>query len=109
LEAACAEAVTWDPAVSLSVNLSPPQFHQRDLTLQIAGVLAQTGLPSERLELEITKGLLLEDSELVLRTMRGFQANGIRITLDDFGTAYASLSCLHRFPALECSTATGRR
>jgi EAL domain-containing protein (putative c-di-GMP-specific phosphodiesterase class I) len=48
--------------------------------------------------LEVTEGLLLEDSELVLRTMRGFQEQGIRITLDDFGTAYASLSYLRRFP-----------
>ncbi len=98
LEAACADAATWDPSVSLSVNLSPLQFRQRDLAEQVADVLSLTGLPPERLELEVTEGLLLEDSELVLRTMRGFQEQGIRITLDDFGTAYASLSYLRRFP-----------
>jgi diguanylate cyclase (GGDEF)-like protein len=98
LETACAEAASWDPAVSLSVNLSPLQFRQRDLAKQIADVLGQTGLPPDRLELEVTEGLLLEESDLVLRTMRSFQAQGIRITLDDFGTAYASLSYLRRFP-----------
>jgi diguanylate cyclase (GGDEF)-like protein len=98
LEAACADAATWDPSVSLSVNLSPLQFRQHDLAVQVADVLCRTGLAPERLELEVTEGLLLEDSELVLRTMRGFQEQGIRITLDDFGTAYASLSYLRRFP-----------
>jgi len=98
LEAACADAATWDPGVSLSVNLSPLQFRQRDLIEQVADVLSRTGLAPERLELEVTEGLLLEDSELVLRTMRRFQEQGIRITLDDFGTAYASLSYLRRFP-----------
>jgi EAL domain-containing protein (putative c-di-GMP-specific phosphodiesterase class I) len=98
MEAACTDAATWDPGVSLSVNLSPLQFRQRDLIEQVGEVLSRTGLAPDRLELEVTEGLLLEDSELVLRTMRGFQEQGIRITLDDFGTAYASLSYLRRFP-----------
>ncbi len=98
LEAACVEAATWDPPVTLSVNLSPVQFRQRDLPEQIAETLRRTGLPATRLELEVTEGVLLDETELVLRTMRGLQAQGIRITLDDFGTAYASLSYLRRFP-----------
>jgi diguanylate cyclase (GGDEF)-like protein len=98
LEAACLEAATWDPPVGLSVNLSPLQFRQADLPQQIADVLRRTGLPAERLDLEVTEGLLLDESDLVLRTMRGLHDQGIRITLDDFGTAYASLSYLRRFP-----------
>lgn len=98
LEAACAEAATWDGSTYVSVNLSPLQFRQPDLHEQIADVLSRTGLPAHRLELEVTEGLLLDDSELVLRTTRRLQQLGLRITLDDFGTAYASLSYLRRFP-----------
>jgi diguanylate cyclase (GGDEF)-like protein len=98
LEAACLEAAEWDPPVCLSVNLSPLQFRQPDLPQQIADVLMRTGLPAERLDLEVTEGLLLDESDLVLRTMRTLHEQGIRITLDDFGTAYASLSYLRRFP-----------
>jgi diguanylate cyclase (GGDEF)-like protein len=98
LEEACVEAATWDPPVFLSVNLSPLQFRQPDLPQQIAGVLSRTGLPATRLALEVTEGLLLDESDLVLRTMRALQQQGIRITLDDFGTAYASMSYLRRFP-----------
>jgi diguanylate cyclase (GGDEF)-like protein len=98
LEKACAEAATWDPPVHLSVNLSPLQFRQPDLPAQIADVLCRTSLPAARLRLEVTEGLLLDESDLVLRTMRGLQEQGIRIMLDDFGTAYAGMSYLRRFP-----------
>lgn len=98
LESACAEAAEWDPPVCVSVNLSPLQFRQPNLVQQIADVLERTGLPAERLDLELTEGFMLNDSEIVRRTMRELQARGIRITLDDFGTAYASLSYLRRFP-----------
>jgi diguanylate cyclase (GGDEF)-like protein len=98
LETACAEAATWDPHVLLSVNLSPLQFRQPDLPQQIADILGQTGLPAARLRLEVTEGLLLDESDLVVRTMRELQEQGIRIMLDDFGTAYASMSYLRRFP-----------
>ena len=98
LEAACVEAAKWDAAIFLSVNLSPLQFLQPDLPQQIADVLSRTRLPATRLQLEVTEGLLLDESELVLQTMRGLQQQGIRIILDDFGTAYASLSYLTQFP-----------
>jgi diguanylate cyclase (GGDEF)-like protein len=98
LETACAEAATWDPPVCLSVNLSPLQFRQADLPEQVAEILSRSGLPPERLDLEVTEGLLLEESELVLGITRKLQGQGVRITLDDFGTAYASLSYLRRFP-----------
>lgn len=98
LEAACAEAATWEPPAYVSVNLSPLQFRQPELPETVADVLNRTGLPGVRLELEVTEGLLLTESDLVLRTTRMLQKQGIRITLDDFGTAYASLSYLRRFP-----------
>jgi diguanylate cyclase (GGDEF)-like protein len=98
LEAACTEAMRWDPPVILSVNLSPAQFRQRDLPQQIAEILASTGLPAGRLELELTEGLLLEGTEQVLRTMQEIRAMGVRMLLDDFGTAYAGLNYLRRFP-----------
>jgi len=98
LQAACSEAARCHSAVTLSVNLSPRQFCQPDLPKQIAETLAQTGLSGSRLDLEVTEGLLLDSSGLVLKNMQALRKQGIRITLDDFGTAYASLSYLRRFP-----------
>jgi diguanylate cyclase (GGDEF)-like protein len=98
MQSACAGATAWPVPVWVSVNLSPVQFRQAKLPEQIAAVLRQTGLAPERLEIEVTEGLLLEESDLVLRVMEGLREQGIRITLDDFGTANASLSYLRRFP-----------
>ena len=98
LQTACAEAARWDRPASIAVNLSPLQFRQPDLPDQVADILERTGLDPSRLALEVTEGLLLDQSDLVLRTMRDLRARGIRIVLDDFGTAYASMSYLRRFP-----------
>jgi diguanylate cyclase (GGDEF)-like protein len=98
LETACAEAANWDRPAFLSVNLSPLQFRQPGLPRQIASILQHTHLPASRLWLEVTEGVLLDDSDHVLNTMRALQEQGIRIMLDDFGTAYASLSYLRRLP-----------
>jgi diguanylate cyclase (GGDEF)-like protein len=98
LETACAEAAKWDRPAYLNVNLSPLQFRQPDLPQQVADVLQRTGLPSSRLNLEVTEGLLLDESELVMKTMKALQDQGIRIMLDDFGTAYANMNYLRRFP-----------
>lgn len=98
LEAACVEAAGWEPPVCLSVNVSPLQFRQPDLAQQVARALKRAGLPGERLDIEVTEGLLLSNSGMVLRTMRALKDQGVRLTLDDFGTAYAGLSTLRRFP-----------
>ena len=98
LETACAAGARNDDATFLSVNLSPTQFRQPDLPQQVAATLARTGFRGSRLHLEVTEGLLLDSSGLVLRNMQALQEQGVRITLDDFGTAYASLSYLRRFP-----------
>lgn len=98
LEAACAEAAGWDPSVRLGVNLSPMQIRQPDLPRRVADILAHSGMAPHRLDLEVTEGMLLDETGLVLDTMRALRAQGIGMTLDDFGTAYASLSYLRRFP-----------
>ena len=98
LEAACTAGARCSAATFLSVNLSPTQFRQPDLPQQVAATLARTGFRSSRLHLEVTEGLLLDSSGLVLRNMQALREQGVRITLDDFGTAYASLSYLRRFP-----------
>lgn len=98
LEAACVEAAHWPAHVRLSVNLSPLQFRQPSLPHIVAETLARAGLPGSRLDFEVTEGLLLEDSGVVLHTMRALKDQGISISLDDFGTAYASLSYLRSFP-----------
>ncbi|MDY0871695.1 putative bifunctional diguanylate cyclase/phosphodiesterase [Dongia rigui] len=98
LRTACRETASWPDDKIVAVNLSPIQFRQSDLADQILGILAETGLAPHRLELEITEGVLIEDTERVLATLKALKAHGIRISLDDFGTGYSSLSYLHRFP-----------
>ena len=98
LEAACAEAAQWPSQYRIAVNLSPVQFRQSGLALEIMDVLSRTGLSPDRLELEVTEGVLLEDTGSVLDTMTALHRHGVSITLDDFGTGHASLSYLRRFP-----------
>ncbi len=98
LEAACAEALLWERPVRLSVNLSPLQFRQGGLADHVADTLRRTGLAGTRLDLEVTEGVLADDGGEVLRTMHALREQGVTITLDDFGTAYASLGSLRRFP-----------
>ena len=98
LRTACIEAATWPADKIVAVNLSPIQFRQSDLAQQILAILAETGLAPQRLELEITEGVLIEDTERTLAILRDLKAAGIRISLDDFGTGFSSLSYLQRFP-----------
>ena len=98
LETACAEAASWPRPWRIAVNLSPAQFHQRHLAATVRAILNQAGLAPSRLELEITEGILIDDAERALATLRELKALGVRIALDDFGTGYSSLSYLRRFP-----------
>ena len=82
----------------LAVNLSPVQVQQPGLVALVAEVLQDSGLPPSLLELEITEGTLLRDTEQTLETLGGIRALGVGIVLDDFGTGYSSLSYLRRFP-----------
>jgi diguanylate cyclase (GGDEF)-like protein/PAS domain S-box-containing protein len=98
LTAACAEAATWPDHVKLAVNVSPVQFKSLTLALKVAGALAASGLPANRLELEITEAVLIRDDDAALAILYQLRAVGVRIALDDFGTGYSSLSYLQRFP-----------
>ncbi len=98
IEAACAEAATWAMPLHIAVNLSPAQFRDQSLVDFIRDVLARTGLAPSRLDLEVTEGLLLENGEDVVNTMNALRGMGIRMVLDDFGTAHSNLSYLRGFP-----------
>jgi diguanylate cyclase (GGDEF)-like protein/PAS domain S-box-containing protein len=98
LRAACDEAARWPEHVRLAVNLSPAQFRDRRLAATVVQALAASGLPAERLELEITESVLLQDSASNMAILHDLKALGVRISMDDFGTGYSSLSYLRSFP-----------
>jgi diguanylate cyclase (GGDEF)-like protein len=98
VEQALKEARGWPAHLKLAVNVSPVQFRDQDLAEQILKLLATTGFPASRLEIEITEGSLLEDREQVLTIINSLKNVGISISLDDFGTGYASLAQVHRLP-----------
>ncbi len=98
LNTACHEAASWPNTCRIAVNLSPVQFRQGDLLAVVEGCLKSSGLSPDRLELEVTEGVLLEDTGNVLETMVALRRAGVSITLDDFGTGHAGLSYLRRFP-----------
>ena len=98
LRRACEEAVNWPESLSVAVNLSPAQFRDSDIVETVAEVLKETGLPANRLELEITENLLINDTEEVLSKLNRLRELGVAIAMDDFGTGYSSLSYLARFP-----------
>ncbi len=98
LHAACVEAATWPADVKLAVNLSAKQFNDPNLLDVLVYILSETGLPPERLELEITETALIESAISILPVLRQFKNLGVTIALDDFGTGYSSLSQLTMFP-----------
>jgi len=101
LETACRQARAWEKAglaVRVGVNLSPSQLHYGDLAKSVADVLATTGLTPSLLELEVTEDIVILDEKKVLETFRRIQELGVRVVFDDFGTGYASLSYLKKFP-----------
>jgi diguanylate cyclase (GGDEF)-like protein/PAS domain S-box-containing protein len=98
LRAACREAASWKVPLQIAVNLSPVQFRYGDLPKMVHEVLLETGLPSSRLELEITEGALIGDFSRALSILRRLKSLGVKIAMDDFGTGYSSLSYLQSFP-----------
>src|SRR5262249_43618706 len=98
LRRACMNAALWPDDVRVAVNLSPAQFRAGNLLSIVMDALKQSGLPPERLEVEITETVLLEKSEQVLATLHALRALGLRISMDDFGTGFSSLSYLRSFP-----------
>jgi diguanylate cyclase (GGDEF)-like protein len=98
LRKACMECMKWPDGVSVAVNFSPQQFHQRDVLSEVRYALEVSGLPANRLEIEITESSLLRNTQLTHDVLSQLRATGVRISLDDFGTGYSSLSYLHNFP-----------
>jgi len=98
LRRALGQARDWPSGVRVSVNLSPVQFREPGLPELIKRVLEETGFPSNRLDLEITESVLLQNNITNLDALHRLRALGLRIALDDFGTGYSSLSYLQRFP-----------
>ena len=98
LRTACKQAAAWPIPVSVAVNLSPVQFRRSKLAETVISALAQSQLPSQRLELEITEGALLDDTEDVLNVLNRLRELGVAVSMDDFGTGYSSLGYLQKFP-----------
>lgn len=99
LREACREAMRWSKPLFVAVNVSPVQVQRGAAFADMVGaVLAETGLPAERLELEVTEGVLIREAEAALDALRRVRALGVRVALDDFGTGYSSLATLQAFP-----------
>jgi diguanylate cyclase (GGDEF)-like protein/PAS domain S-box-containing protein len=102
LREACGQCRRWQQqgftSLYVAVNLSARQFHQKDLPLAIYNILQETGLNPDSLELELTEGLIMQQAESSINTLRELKAMDISISIDDFGTGYSSLSYLKRFP-----------
>jgi diguanylate cyclase (GGDEF)-like protein len=98
LREACKEAVSWPTHIRVAVNLSPVQFRNQDLFAKILRALAYSGLPADRLELEITESVLLLENAATMAVLHDLRDLGIRISMDDFGTGYSSLGYLRSFP-----------
>jgi diguanylate cyclase (GGDEF)-like protein/PAS domain S-box-containing protein len=102
LQRACRQVREWMhtgiPRVNLAVNLSPRQFAHPGLVAQVAAILAETGLPGEVLELELTESALMDQGARAVATLQALKDLGISISIDDFGTGYSSLAYLKRLP-----------
>lgn len=96
LRRACERARQW-PGIKLAVNVSPIQFRHKDFVASVIRVLEETGFDPERLELELTEGVVVEDADAAEAAMMDLRAHGVSLALDDFGTGYSSLIYLRRF------------
>jgi EAL domain-containing protein (putative c-di-GMP-specific phosphodiesterase class I) len=95
---ACRFAAEWPQNLQIAVNLSPVQFESEVIVEEIATALAVSGLSPQRLEIEVTEGVLLRDSPVIRERLRALQQLGVKVVLDDFGTGYSSLGYLWQFP-----------
>jgi predicted signal transduction protein with EAL and GGDEF domain len=98
LQEACRIAAEWPPHLVVAVNLSPAQFYSGTLLFDVQQALLMNRFPSYRLEVEITEGTMLKDSDVVMEQLRALRELGVAVALDDFGTGYSSLSYLWKFP-----------
>ncbi len=102
LQTACAQSVAWQkqglPPLHIAVNLTPRQFCDEQLLTDVASILKATGMQPGLLEIELTERLLIRDIENTLRILIGLKELGVRIAVDEFGTAYSTLAMLQQFP-----------
>ena len=98
LRAACREAAGWDKPLSIAVNLSPIDFKRGDVPSMLLSILFETGLQPDRLHIEITEGVLMQDDGRAIGQLRRIKDLGAHLAMDDFGTGYSSLSYLQSFP-----------
>jgi diguanylate cyclase (GGDEF)-like protein len=98
LNTACQEAVNWPDHIKVAVNLSPAQLNNRNLLTMVTEALASSGMSADKLQLEITETVLLQNTFATLTTLHELRRMGVQIALDDFGTGYSSLSYLRSFP-----------
>ena len=97
LRRALADAARW-PALSVAINLSPVQIRDRWLVDLVGVAMADTGIASSRVVLEVTEGILIDNPQEALERLEALRALGVSIALDDFGTGFSSLSYLQKFP-----------
>ena len=97
LRTACREAASWPNDHSIAVNVSGVQFAHPNLVKVVMSALAESGLAPQRLELEITESVMLDDQGQSLTVLNNLRSLGVRMALDDFGTGYSSLGYLRRF------------
>lgn len=98
MKTACIHATQWPEDIRLAVNVSPIQFKSRNFVDFIRDTLTASGLSINRLELEVTEGIFLEEATAYIQILEEFRRLGVRITLDDFGTGYSSLGYLRNTP-----------
>jgi EAL domain-containing protein (putative c-di-GMP-specific phosphodiesterase class I) len=95
---ACRDAMTWPRHLRVAVNLSVVQFRRKGLVEAVRTALTESGLPGNRLDLEVTESMLVDNRQDVLRQLNELKEMGVRISMDDFGTGYSALSYLQAFP-----------
>jgi diguanylate cyclase (GGDEF)-like protein/PAS domain S-box-containing protein len=98
LQEACMAAVHWPSHLRVAVNLSAVQFRRKGLVETVRRTLEESGLPGDRLELEVTETLLMDNRQEALRTLNELKELGVHVSMDDFGTGYSALSYLQCFP-----------
>ncbi len=98
LEKACMECARWPDEVRVAVNVSAIQFRRGNMAETVQRALERSGLRADRLEIEITESIFLDDVSLIRAWFDELQQMGVRIALDDFGTGYSSLSYFHNYP-----------
>ncbi len=97
LRRACLECLNWPDRVTVSVNISPVQFLRCDIVAIVQQTLAETGLPADRLEIEITESVLIDETTYIRPIINQLRKLGVRVALDDFGSGYCGLNYLRSF------------